>query len=375
MAKKPATKADGPVKSGEVALGPGCRMAIFHGDEAFLRTGYTDQLKKVVEQAGHEVQVVKFDGETATPADVLDECRSMGLLAGYKIVVVDRADEFLKEPGESEEAEEKAEAPGASRGRSSTRRAMLERYAQSPSDGVTLVLRAEGWRPKTNLEKYVEKIGLVIECALLDARRAAAWAVTRAHRTYTRTLEPDAAELLVESLSRSLSRIDGELLKLAGATKPEEPINAELVTRLVTVVAEERKPWVLADQLLNPDPAPGLTLLHELVDSDGIDPVPLRWACMDLAAKIHILAHEIAGGTAPSAAGRSFKFFFGPKAEAARRAAQAAGPARAAGLLAEAVEADFRGKTGQGDPVMGLERLVMEFSRLASLSAGRGSVR
>ena len=53
------------------------------------------QKRKAVENAGNEVQVMRFDGVTAQPADVLDECRSLALLAPYKIVIVDDADQFI----------------------------------------------------------------------------------------------------------------------------------------------------------------------------------------------------------------------------------------------------------------------------------------
>lgn len=378
MARKPATKPKeqaGPAITGEVALGPDCRIAIFHGPEAFLRTGYTDQLKERVEAAGHEVQVVRFDGLNAQPVEVLDECRSMALLAPYKIVIVDDADQFLKEPGEGEEGEGKADDRAESKKpRSSSRRAMLERYVQSPCDHVTLVLRAESWR-KGNLDKYAAQVGTVIECGVLDARRAAGWAVARALKKHERTLEPDAAARLVEAVNVELARIDGELMKLAGATRPGEPITLRLVEKLVSPVAATQEPWRFADHLLNPSPSPALHKLHELIDECGIDPVPIRWACIGLASNIHVLAHEIAQGVPPAAAGKSLKFFFGPRAEAARRTAAAIGPSRAADLLQECVEADYRGKSGREDPVRGLELLSIRFAEAASFSPVRSAGR
>lgn len=342
-------------------------MAIFHGPEVYLRSGYTEQLKSAIEKAGHEVQVIRFDGVTAAPADVLDECRSLSLLAPYKMVIVDDADQFItpKKSGDGEDDESEDESKDSGK-----RRAMLERYVQSPSEQVTLVLRSEDWW-KGKLDKLALKVGVVKECAPLDKKRAANWAATRARQTYGRSMEVSAVELLVSSLNGDLARIDGELAKLSGTTREGETISAALVERLVAPVAQERKPWELSDVLLNADPSSAMNKLHELLDRCGIDPVALRWACLDTATKLHAVSQEIARGVPAAAAGKSFKFFFGAKADGCRRVGKNAGPGACAALLRECVEADWRGKTGQGDAVHGLEGLVLSFARTASLNTGR----
>ncbi len=390
MAKRPAksdSSAAAPPATTEIALGPGCRVAIFHGPEVYLRTGYTEKLKQAVEQTGQDVQVMRFDGVTAQPADVLDECRSMALLAPYKIVIVDDADQFItpkrfqiEEDGNEKGSKKQPDIAEANRREAAAmdekpkddgkRRAMLERYAQSPCDNVTLVLRSEGWR-KGNLDKMVQSVGVVRECAVLEEGRAANWTATRAKQHYGRAMEVAAVELLVSSLNKDLARIDGELMKLAGATKEGEAISAALVEMLVAPVAQQRKPWELSDVLLNPDPAAAMVKLHELLDRCGIDPVPLRWACLDTATKLHAVSQEIARGVPPAAAGKSIKFFFGAKAEGSRRVGKNAGSGACAALLRGCVEADWKGKTGQGDPVHGLEALVLSFARTATLNTGR----
>ena len=71
-------------------------VVILHGKDEFLRQQYTGQLKhELGEVHGSDgVQMVRFDGVTAQVADILDECRSMGLMAPHKLVVVDAATNF-----------------------------------------------------------------------------------------------------------------------------------------------------------------------------------------------------------------------------------------------------------------------------------------
>lgn len=326
--------------SESLPLGRDCRVVVLAGKEAFLREGYTATLKAAIEASGCPADVIRFDGATALPADVFDECRSFGLLGQHKLVVVDNADQFVKEDN----------------------RPLVERYAQSPSDSATLVLRCETWR-KGNLDKMIAKVGLIQPCEELSRPEATKAAVKRALKDYQRTLQPAAAELLIERVGVDLARIDSEIAKLSASTGPEQPITAELVRSMVTLSREE-KAWVIQDYLLEPNPEHALHKLRELVEISRIDPVPIRWAYIDLARKLHAVAQDLARGVPAQAAGKNLRLW-GPSAAAIRRVGARIPPARLADLLHETIEADFRGKTGQGDPLRALEILTIRFAELA----------
>jgi DNA polymerase III delta subunit len=74
------------------------------------------------------VDEFNFDGATCSLADVLDELRSYGLMSQHKVVVVDNAEQFMQ---------------------GDDRRRAMERYAESPMQDATLILRSGGWRPGT----------------------------------------------------------------------------------------------------------------------------------------------------------------------------------------------------------------------------------
>ena len=321
-------------------LGADCRVLVLAGKEAFLRERYLQTLKEAIEASGRPTDVMRFDGAAAQPADVFDECRSFGLLGQHKLVVVDNADQFVKEDN----------------------RPLVERYAQNPSDSATLVLRCETWR-KGNLDKMIAKVGRFQACDELSRPEATKAAVKRALKDYQRTLEPAAAELLVERIGVDLARIDSELAKLAATTDPNQPITEEVVRTMVTLSREE-KPWIIQDYLLEPNPEPALHKLRELVEVSRLDPVPIRWAYIDMARKLHAVAEDIARGVPAHAAGKNLRLW-GPSAQAIRRIGARVPPARLADLLHETVEADFRGKTGQGDTMRALEVLTLRFAELA----------
>ena len=101
-------------------------MVVLIGKELFLRSQYTSMLRSALEQAHGEIETFQFGGD-ADSAAVLDECRSFGLMAGHKLVIVDDADQFVR-----------AET-----------RPMIERYAQNPSEQATLVLRSAKWNKRS----------------------------------------------------------------------------------------------------------------------------------------------------------------------------------------------------------------------------------
>lgn len=377
MAKRPtkpksddAAPASGPANE----LGPACRIALFVGPDAFLRTGYTDHLKAALQKAMGEVDVLRFDGASAAVPDVLDECRSMGLIATHKLVIVDDADQFVKEAGESDDGTPPPPAPEGAKSRGpkkQTKREVLERYAESPAEGATLVLRAEkNWHPG-KLDKLIARSGVVKPCTPPTPEKALAWMVQRAKNTHQRTLEPRAAEALLDRLGVDLALLDGELAKLAASVQPGGAITPELVASNVRRTSQEEKPWVLADHLLHPDPRVPLEKIHELIELAEMDEVPLRGACISTASKLHAVARDLAAGVPPQAAGRSAKLW-GPSAEMIRAAARRVSPKQAAELLRECVEADYRGKSGGGDIRIALEVLGLRFSAAARGETGVG---
>src|SRR6185436_11346291 len=93
------------------------RVVLLTGPERFMQDLLTQRLKEELEQAHGQVDSIRFDGASAQIADVLDECRSMGLMQQHKLVLVDSADQLLK-ADDKEEGGGAAETSGrAGRGR------------------------------------------------------------------------------------------------------------------------------------------------------------------------------------------------------------------------------------------------------------------
>lgn len=324
-------------------LGPGSRIVVLTGKEHFLRSGYTDQLRGMLEeQQGGPVEIFRFEGETTSAADVLDECRSFGLMASHKLVVVDDADKLL---GEST-------------------RPIFERYAEHPSEMATLVLRGEKWN-KGKLDKLIEKVGTIIKCDALQPERAMAWAAGRSKKRHNALLEPRAAQLLVERVGADLGRLSSELDKLASvaAVDGTDPITITIDhVREFVGLSREEQVWSIQEVLLSGRADAAIAMLHELIDISRISEVLIRFAYVDLAKKLHGYARGLASGISPAQLNKSLKLW-GSSAHAIAKAAQQSSPDALGLLFDEAVASDFRGKTGQGDAILALEVLSIRFAQ------------
>ncbi|MEM1330389.1 MAG: DNA polymerase III subunit delta [Planctomycetota bacterium] len=319
------------------------RVAVLKGKDAFLRAQHTQDLRARLAEAHGDVDLIHFDGQTAQPADVLDECRSFGLMQQHKLVVVDQADDMVK--GDS--------------------RPLFERYCESPSEGATLVLRCETWRP-SNLDKAIEDpergAGGVVACEPPTPAQAVNWAGARCKKQHGGTIGRQAAALLVERLGADLGRIDAELGKLAAAAGGEE-ITPELVAEFVGVSREEEV-WGIQANLLAGSPESVLAHLRDLIEVSRQPTELIGFAFCDLARKLHAMTAAIAGGANPAGVAKELRLW-GPSAQAVQTAARRFTPAQTLALLDAAIEADLYAKTGRGVPARLLERVALRFSGAA----------
>ena len=167
------------------------RILVLHGAEEMVAKRHMDAVRAALAKEHGEVEVFHFPGKSATVADVFDELRGYSLMMTYKLVVVDDADQWVKQ-----------------------HRDALERYAEGPVDHATLVLRAPIWN-KGKVDKLIAKVGAVVKCEPPSPPEAAAWLLSRASEEHGVDLDKRAASLLVDRLGPHLMLLDTELAKLA----------------------------------------------------------------------------------------------------------------------------------------------------------------
>ncbi|MBU6412215.1 MAG: hypothetical protein KGS45_01965 [Planctomycetes bacterium] len=342
MAKKAATSPT-PAKA---AL-PSVLLLV--GSDGFIKKQKTEQLRDALIKAHGEIEIVSFHGPDTTTGAVLDECRSFGLMVTHKLVIVDAAEALFKEDT----------------------RPHWEAYATAPCESATLVLRNQG---KWQSPKF-DKLVTVEKCDGISPEQAVGFAIDRAKKAHRASLDRDAAELLIERLGADAGNIDSELGKLACAaiTDPDSKaiplITIEVVQQMVGMRYDEEF-WAIQDTLLRADRSTAVTQLRHMRDVVRQPTELLFFAILDLARKLHGLSAAAAARENLASVSGQLKLW-DPSKFALEAMAPRIDPDRARRLVKTCVEGAHRTRVGLGDPDRILERLVIQFTAVASGASKR----
>ncbi|MDX1563936.1 MAG: DNA polymerase III subunit delta [Phycisphaeraceae bacterium] len=317
-------------------------IVVLYGSESFLQRQKLDELQQCLVEGSEPAQTIRFDGKSASLAEVLDELRSYGLMQQRKCVVVDGADPFVKDHREA-----------------------LERYAQDPSPIATLVLRPETWQSNWKLHKAIQKVGAVIKCEPLNESEAQAWLGRRAREAHGVKLPARAASLLIEHLGTDLSSLDNELAKLAVGCGADKTIGVDQIEDLVGF-ASDQMAWAIQEAMLEGDPERILATLHELVHLSGQPEQLIGYFMSDLVRKLCIASAMSAQGAGRFEICKTLKIWPQDRQAPFLAAAGRLGGAKAARLFGEALQIDRRGKSGfvrSGENLRSLERVGVHFAK------------
>ncbi|MCZ6835636.1 MAG: DNA polymerase III subunit delta [Planctomycetota bacterium] len=348
MAKKKSgkrTKA-GPPPAPDASM----RIIILHGKDALRIRDWSNQLIEVLNERYGEIQRFDYDGAQTEPAVVLDELRSYGLLQQHKLVVLEQADQFLVA---QDDDDDDISVKG---GRRKSSRQLMEAYAQKPAEDATLLMRAETWKPG-KLDKIVATVGIVGKFEPPNDGEAIDWILNEGATRYEVKVNKNAAELLVEKLGCSLDRLNVELAKLASFVGPGKAIDRELVVEMVGLSREEEA-WIIQDAIASGNPLDAIVKLRELLDVSRHSVVPLMWSVIDLIRKLHASSVLMRQGMDDWTVAKQVGLW-GDGKNTILIAAKKLDPEQLAQLLRDAVQADFKVKSGQGDSKRSLEVLAL----------------
>jgi DNA polymerase III subunit delta len=215
-----------------------------------------------------------FDAAQTSVAAIIDDARAMSLFASERLMFVSNAEAAMPRTSKSEDDEEGGPASG-----SSGDAALIAAYAKSPTPGVILVFEATRWdfegEDKTKNERVRKYYGAIADSVDFrrftpDEARAELNGIARAAKV---TLEPAAAEALVEALGADVGRIAVELEKLSLYGKP---ITAEDLPLLVPD-ARQSTIFALVNALGRRDRARSLDTLDALVREGEYLPLALTF--------------------------------------------------------------------------------------------------
>ncbi len=307
-----------------------CVCAIV-GSERLLALDALQGVKDAMGEAYDPSSVVEVDGTRAKLADVLDEVRTMSLMGGRRLVIVDAADAFI-----------------------TANRAAMERYCQDPAVDGTLVLLCKSMPKNTRLYKVIAASGQVFFCESPKGRGVTTWLVSRAKTHHGKRIGGEAAQSLRDHIGDSPSALDAELAKLAMYVGRRGDIGVEDIEALTGRHREETV-FAVSDAMSAGDVRGALTHWDQVMATDRAAPARavagLAWGVRRLRdAKV-----DFDGGTSPMVLAR--KLYSDPAT--VTRTLQRCSLDQLEGLQADLVEAEVAVKTGLSTVSSTVEKMII----------------
>lgn len=184
---------------------------LFHSDSDFLVDELWQRALAQMVPASHR----RWNGERMSAkdlavADVLERLRTIPMMGGRRLLMVQHADQWKKDE-----------------------RKLLEAYVSTPWDGATLVLSMVGKVSWKKLFQTVKTTGILVELKAPTQQTAPRWLQERAMATGKR-LPFRAAAALVEQVGPDLHSLEQELAKLCSFSGDRTEITLEDVFEVVS---------------------------------------------------------------------------------------------------------------------------------------------
>ena len=305
------------------------------GADAFLQRQY---LTQILDAAGADAQRSDIDGDKAEPAGVFDELRSVAMFGGRRVVVIRDAEVFI-----------------------SRHRDAVEAYLGSPTTENVLVLRCSSLPKNQKVYKLASKAGQVVACDAPKAGELPRWLIERAKSVHDLKLSRDAAMLLADLIGVDLGSLDNELAKLAIRVGPGNEARPEHVADDVTFRREQQM-WTLTDALTQGNSAGALRTWRQLVatdDSAEFRAVTWLGLWLEKASKAFELRRN---GWRPFDIAKELRIWPAQNVDPLLRTAESLGAKGLRDATDRLAEADYRIKTGLGDPARTVETFIANAS-------------
>lgn len=153
--------------------------------------------------------LLSVDGSQAALAEILDELRTMPFLTTQRVVVIKDAEDFV-----------------------SKNRPALEKYFDHPSETGILILTVGSWLKSTKLAKKLPKAGQLINLVPPKRNELGRYLIDHARQANQKTLDRNAAALLIDLVGENLMQLYNEVDKLALFARDDKAITVQHVEAL-----------------------------------------------------------------------------------------------------------------------------------------------
>jgi DNA polymerase-3 subunit delta len=232
------------IQSGRLA-----QVYLLHGEDVRLIGQIVDAIEATVDPADRPFAVERvYAGEDGgAPIDVAAAANVFPMLGDRRIVIVLRAERFLKPPRAGKAAEGADDEAAATEDGGAVDTAPLEAYLDRPSPSTVLVFVAAAVDKSRRLTKRLIEKAQCAEFGGLagatpadkrDARREAVGQLEREFAMAGRKIEPAAAQMLVDRAGGDISKLRGDIERLVLYTEGQGKVSRADVEEVVSVESD-----------------------------------------------------------------------------------------------------------------------------------------
>jgi len=206
---------------------------LFYGEETYLQEQAVLRFKEFAVGGQSELNCEVVDGETATPAQIVESAETLPLFSERRLVVVKNPVFFksAKRGGQKEDAEEGA--------KEDVQEKPLIDYIENPLVSTCLIFTVTGPVDKRRrIFKAVKECGRELEFTCLSREELAGWLAKRA-RAEGRRFAPGAEYALVDAAGPLLQNLAVELEKLLNYSRGRETITKKDIFQVCPPKPEE----------------------------------------------------------------------------------------------------------------------------------------
>lgn len=227
---------------------------IFHGDDIFaMEEDVSGMLAKMGDPTTADLNTARFDGRSASVADVFNAACAMPFLSDKRLVIVDGWLAWLARSGAGKTGKD-------------TLQSIAEQVVDLPDFARMVFLERSSIKDTNPVMKAArtDKRGYVK--TFRQPKNIPSWIQSRAAH-YGCEIEGPAMQALHAVTDGDMVRLDGEIFKLASYVEPGQPITERDVAALTPYVPEQSV-FDMVDALGRRDGRTASRLLHKLLQGD-----------------------------------------------------------------------------------------------------------
>lgn len=329
------------VKSGKIRP-----FYVVYGKDRYRIEQFVELIQqKLFTREQYEMGLMKYDSQETALEEIVLEAESPPFFVDYKLIIVEDSSIMCAGAKDQSKLEHKPES--------------LLQYIEHPLESsiIVFVVNAEKLDERKKIVKQLKERRCIVAFPELDQHQLKQWMIKRAS-DQGRSLQPEAAELLIARVGVSMQQLAQEVDKLCIHVGPEGNISLALTQQLTPTTLDEDV-FALVDSIIKLKLEQALQMYKQLLVQKE-EPIKLvALIARQLRMMIQIKELEEHHYSPQQMASQIGAHPYAVKLAAA--SAKGFQTKQLATLLSSLAELDYGMKTGRVDKALGLELFIVSF--------------